>query len=107
MKNIISFFYTFFFLDFSKNDSSSGVSDIIKVLEPVFDVVMGVLYFILICTVIYKIVLLAKDLAQASDEPEKRAEIKKAFFYSLAAPVIAAVASPLVHTLMKVFIFNK
>jgi hypothetical protein len=94
-------FYTFVFFD-----HEGAIKGVKEVIEPVFHAVMTLLYTVLVFTVLYKIVLLSRDLAQSSDEPEKRAEIKKAFFYSLAAPVVVVVASSIVHVIVKEFIFR-
>jgi hypothetical protein len=107
INNYFTFFNNIFFLNFFDVVNDPAGQQITAILKPIFDTIMYVLYSLLVLGVIYKIVMLAKDLAQSSDEPEKRAEIKKAFIYSLSALIIAGLAAPIVHKLADIFIFNK
>lgn len=80
--------------------------EVIKQIKPFFNILIIVLYVVLSCVIIYKIIFLAINLVRTSDEPEKRAEIQKAFFYSLLAPIIALVANSIVHILAERLFFS-
>lgn len=87
-------------------DLQKTKQEIVSRLEPVFDTIFYFLYFLLAFFIIVKVILLAKDLVQYSDEPEKRSEVKKAFLYVVFVPVIIFVVATIIHVLIKTLILN-
>ena len=109
MNNIIFSLYSIFievYLVAADDSAQKTIASFKKIFDPVFHTIMGVLYMVFISIVIYKVAILSKDLAQSSDEPEKRAEIKKAFFYTLGSIVVIFLAVGSVHILVSNFLPN-
>lgn len=79
------------------------INKIIDVAKPYVSAVAGLLIAALIAFSVFKIIILAKDLAAAGDDPQRRSEIKKAFMYTLIAPIIGITASAIIIALVQAF----
>lgn len=85
------------------SDDQPDISKIIAAARPYILAVVAILIAALTAFSIFKIIILAKDLAAAGDDPQRRSEIKKAFMYTLIAPVIGIAASTIIGGIVGVF----
>lgn len=76
---------------------------IIEAIKPYVTAITALLIAALVAFSVFKIVILAKDLAAAGDDPQRRSEIKKAFMYTLIAPIIGVAASGTMMIFVNVF----
>ena len=79
------------------------IQKIIAVAKPYVQSVAGILIAVLVAFSLFKVIILAKDLAAAGDDPQRRSEIKKAFMYTLIAPIIGIAASTIIIALVSAF----
>jgi len=84
-------------------DGTIDTGKIFAEVKPYFQAVCGLLLFALFAFTIFKIIILAKDLAAAGDDPQRRSEIKKGFMYTLIAPVIGIAASGVILAIVSAF----
>lgn len=87
--------------NFLANDFDIG--RIIDAIRPYVTAVVALLIAALVAFSVFKIIILAKDLAAAGDDPQRRSEIKKAFMYTLIAPIIGMAASGIIMIFVNVF----
>lgn len=85
----------------AKDDFDIG--RIIDAIRPYVTAVVALLIAALVAFSVFKIIILAKDLAAAGDDPQRRSEIKKAFMYTLIAPIIGIAASGIIMIFVNVF----
>lgn len=85
----------------AKDDFDIG--RIIDAIKPYVTAVVALLIAALVAFSVFKIIILAKDLAAAGDDPQRRSEIKKAFMYTLIAPIIGIAASGIIMIFVNVF----
>lgn len=85
------------------SDDQPDINKIIDVARPYVLAVTSILIAALVAFSVFKIIILAKDLAAAGDDPQRRSEIKKAFMYTLIAPVIGISASAIIAAIVAVF----
>lgn len=76
---------------------------IIQAAQPYVYAVSSLLIAALVAFSVFKIIILAKDLAAAGDDPQRRSEIKKAFMYTLIAPIIGITASIIIIAVVTAF----
>lgn len=79
------------------------IQKIISAAKPYVTAVSGILIAVLVAFSLFKVIILAKDLAAAGDDPQRRSEIKKAFMYTLIAPIIGIAASAIIIALVSAF----
>lgn len=85
------------------SDDQPDVNKIIDVARPYVLAVTSILIAALVAFSVFKIIILAKDLAAAGDDPQRRSEIKKAFMYTLIAPIIGITASVIIAAVVAAF----
>ncbi len=85
------------------SDDQPDINKIYDAARPYILAVATILIAALIAFSLFKIIILAKDLAAAGDDPQRRSEIKKAFMYTLIAPVIGIAASAIITAVVGVF----
>lgn len=83
--------------------SDIDTGKIIEVARPYVTAIAVLLIAVLVALSVFKIIILAKDLAAAGDDPQRRSEIKKAFMYTLIAPVIGIAASGIIIAVVQAF----
>jgi len=88
---------------FNYFDNAVDIKGIIDAAKPYVTGVTSILIAALIAFSLFKIILLAKDLAAAGDDPQRRSEIKKAFMYTLIAPIIGIIASTILLAIVLAF----
>lgn len=84
-------------------NNNFDIGRIIDAIRPYVTAVIALLIAALVAFSVFKIIILAKDLAAAGDDPQRRSEIKKAFMYTLIAPIIGLAASGIIMIFVNVF----
>lgn len=89
--------------NFLEKKDEFKINDIIVAIKPYVTAVIALLIAALVAFSVFKVIILAKDLAAAGDDPQRRSEIKKAFMYTLIAPIIGIAASGIIMIFVNVF----